>query len=203
MPLTRDSATMTAAGPSTVEAVSTDLDRWVARCPRQSVRPLVRQDAAQVVGPHPGPDGAVVLVARPQSRRSGPPRVVAAIRNLPDELAVLDEAADLARAGGAEVVVAHAVPISFGEHSVGLAEALRQGHEVLETAQRRVADHVPGLAVSMTLTRRWPHELIGEDLDADLVVLGGWRAGRRAGLGLVAHSAVQHASCPVLLVPRA
>jgi nucleotide-binding universal stress UspA family protein len=197
MPLSRERTTTTTAGPAPAGP-----DRRVTRWPRRSVRPLVRQDAARVTGPHPGPDGAVVLVDRPEPRRSGPPRVVAAVRDLPDDLAVLDEAADVARGIGAEVVVAHAVPISFGEHSVGLAEALRHGQEVLEVARRRVADQVPELMVSTTLTRRWAHELLGEDLDADLVVLGGWRADRRAGLGLAAHSAVHHAPCPVLLVPR-
>jgi nucleotide-binding universal stress UspA family protein len=128
--------------------------------------------------------------------------VVAAVRDLPAELAVLDEATDLARGVGAEVVIAHAVPLSFGEHSVGLAEAVHHGREVLQAARQRVADQAPDVPVSTTLARRWAHELLGEDLDADLVVLGGWRADRRGGLGLVAHSAVHHAPCPVLLVPR-
>ncbi len=202
MPLTRDPTTASAAGPAAVEPAPPGPARRVARCPRRSGRPLVLHDAVLLEGPHPGPDGAVVLVCRPEPQRSGPPRVVAAVRDLPDELPVLEEAADLARGIGAEIVIAHAVPLSFGEHSVGLAEALRHGEEVLEAARRRIADQVPELAVTTTLTRRWAHELISEGLDADLVVLGGWRANRRTGLGLVAHSAVQHASCPVLLVPR-
>jgi len=176
--------------------------RPVGRWPRRSRRTLVLQDPGQVEGPRPGPEGAVVLVDRPEPRRSGRPRVVAAVRDLPAELAVLDEATDLARGVGAEVVIAHAVPLSFGEHSVGLAEAVHHGREVLQAARQRVADQAPDVPVSTTLARRWAHELLGEDLDADLVVLGGWRADRRGGLGLVAHSAVHHAPCPVLLVPR-
>ncbi len=170
---------------------------------RRSARPLVRRDPAHVDGLHPGPDGAVVLVDRAPPPRGGPPRVLAAVRELPSELPVLDEAADLARAIGAEIVVAHAIPLSFGEHSVGIDDAVRRGQELLEVARRRLADAAPELPVRTTLARRWAHELLGGDLDADLVVLGGWHADRRAGLGLVAHSAVHHAPCPVLLVPRA
>jgi nucleotide-binding universal stress UspA family protein len=44
--------------------------------------------------------------------------------------------------------------------------------------------------------------VVGERLDADLVVLGGPRPGTDGALGLVALSALHHAPCPVLLVPR-
>jgi hypothetical protein len=57
----------------------------VAACPRQSGRPLLVKDTAHVGGPHPGPGGAVVLVDRPEPQRCGPPRVVATVRDLPDE----------------------------------------------------------------------------------------------------------------------
>jgi nucleotide-binding universal stress UspA family protein len=59
--------------------------------------------------------------------------------------------------------------------------------------------------VEVALVRAWPHEILGERLDADLLVLGGPRAGSndRVGLvGLVAASAVRHAPCAVLLAPR-
>jgi nucleotide-binding universal stress UspA family protein len=52
--------------------------------------------------------------------------------------------------------------------------------------------------VEVALVRAWPHEILGERLDADLLVLGGQRAGSndRVGLvGLVAASAVRHAPC--------
>jgi nucleotide-binding universal stress UspA family protein len=47
-----------------------------------------------------------------------------------------------------------------------------------------------------------PHELVGEGLDADLLVLGGPRHRIPARVGLVGCSAVQHAPCPVLLAAR-
>jgi nucleotide-binding universal stress UspA family protein len=52
-----------------------------------------------------------------------------------------------------------------------------------------------------------PYELVGEALHADLLVVGGARTDRTAGgpgsgPGLVAHSALHHAPCPVLLTPR-
>jgi nucleotide-binding universal stress UspA family protein len=50
--------------------------------------------------------------------------------------------------------------------------------------------------------RAWPHEIVGELLDADLLVLGGPRAGTAGRVGLVAGSAVRHAPCAVLLAPR-
>lgn len=175
------------------------LARRVARNRRRAGRPVVL--TGPVPDPVPRPDDPVVLVARPDADRAGPLRVVAAVRDLPAELPVLAEAADVAAELGAELVIAHAVPLSFGEHSVGMDAALDRGRRTLEAAAARVAELAPELAVSTSLTRRWAHELLGEGLDADIVVLGGRRAG--AGLGLVSRSAVRHAPCPVLLVPRA
>ncbi len=68
---------------------------------------------------------------------------------------MLDEAADLVRGTGAEVAVVHTVPVSFGEHSVGLPETLRHGQEVLESARPRVAGRVPELPMHTTLARRF------------------------------------------------
>lgn len=175
--------------------------RCVATGSRRSGRPVVVDGAVPAGPPAPPPADAVVLVVRPDARRTGPPRVLAAVRELPGDLPVLDEAADAAAQLRAELVIAHAVPLSFGEHSVGLDAALDRGRGMLDAARARVTGDAPELGVSTSLARRWAHELIGEDLDADLVVLGGPRGD--ADLGLVARSAVRHAPCPVLLVPRA
>jgi nucleotide-binding universal stress UspA family protein len=161
---------------------------------------MLLEAAAPSRSPGPRPDNAVVLVIRPGADRTGDPRVVAAIRDLPHEIPVIDEAADAAAELGAELVIAHAVPLSFGEHSVGLDAALDRGRELLASARARVADRAPELGVRTSLIRCWAHELLGESLDADLVVVGSRRG--ESHLGLVAGSAVQHAPCSVLLVPR-
>jgi nucleotide-binding universal stress UspA family protein len=140
-------------------------------------------------------------------RRAGPapgtrPRVVAAVRDLRSDGAVLAEAAEAADQLDAALVLAHGVPLSFGERSVGLADALDRGRAVLAEAADRVASTHPGRTVTTRLLRLRPYELVGEQLDADLLVIGGSRPRIPARLGLVACSALQHAPCPVLLTPR-
>lgn len=176
------------------------LAQRVALGRRRAGRPVVVADGEPAGAAAPRPGDTVVLVARPDAQRAGPLRVVAAVRELPAELPIVDEATDVAVQLGAELVIAHAVPLSFGERSVGVDAAVDRGRATLDAARARVVDHAPHLSVTTSLTRRWAHELLGEDLDADLVVLGGRRSG--ADLGLVSHSAVRHAPCPVLLVPR-
>lgn len=154
---------------------------------------------------------ARVLVLRPDTPRQQPParipRVVAALRGLPDDAAVVaDGAASATRLGG-RLALVHAVPRSFGERSVGLAGAVAHGRRLLDAAADRAAAQQPGLPIDCTLLRVRPYELVGEALHADLLVVGGPRTdrdapSRPAGPGLVAHSALHHAPCPVLLTPR-
>jgi nucleotide-binding universal stress UspA family protein len=132
--------------------------------------------------------------------------VVAALRDMPDDAPVMADAAACAAHAGAALTLVHAVPRSFGERSVGLDGAVAHGRRLLDTAVRQVAAREPTLSVDCALLRVRPYELVGEALDADLLVVGGPRADRRPpgrlGPGLVAHSALHHAPCPVLLVPR-
>jgi nucleotide-binding universal stress UspA family protein len=132
--------------------------------------------------------------------------VVCAVHRLPDDAAVVADAAASAAGLGARLTVVHAVPRSFAERSVGLAAALTRGRQLLDAAVTRAAAHEPGLPVDCRLLRVRPHELVGEALHADLLVVGGARPGcsgnAAAGPGLVAHSALHHAPCPVLLAPR-
>jgi nucleotide-binding universal stress UspA family protein len=144
-----------------------------------------------------------VLLLRPvapQERRAGR-RFVAAVRGLPADGPVVRDAAACAARAGAALTLVHAVPHSFAERSVGLAAALAHGRRLLDAAARQAAVQEPDLPVDTTLLRMRPHELVGEALDADLLVLGGGRP-HRPGPGLVACSALHHAPCPVLLVPR-
>jgi hypothetical protein len=185
-----------------------DVPAWMVEFCRRSGRPVR-------IEPVPGPveerirlvatlAGHNVLVAGPHDTRSRPgtARVVAAIRDLPSDAAVLAEAAAAAVALDAVVVPVHGVPLSFGERSVGLTEALAHGHRVLDAAVERLGADVPGLTVLPRLLRVRPHELVGEELEADLLVLGGPRPRVPARVGLVGCSAVQHAPCPVLLAAR-
>jgi hypothetical protein len=190
-----------------VMAHEPDVPDWVARACRRSGR-RVR------IEPAPGnPEdrlltiaalaGHSVLVMGPDDGdRSPTGRVVAAVRDLPSDAAVLAEAASAAVGLDAAVVPVHAVPLSFGERSVGLTDALARGHEVLDAAVAELIAAVPGLTVRPRLLRVHPHELVGEGLDADLLVLGGPRQRIPARVGLVGCSAVQHAPCPVLLAAR-
>ena len=76
-------------------------------------------------------NGTAVLVARPQPVVARAPRVVAALRDLPDDADVLALAAENAAHMGATLTVAHAVPASFGERSIGLSSALERGWRLL------------------------------------------------------------------------
>jgi nucleotide-binding universal stress UspA family protein len=160
---------------------------------------------------------ARVLVLRPDAshpvEREAPnssPRVVAAVRNLPDDAPVVADAATCAALLCGRLTIVHAVPRSFAERSVGLEGAVAHGRRLLDAAASRATTHQPGVLVDCELLRVRPYELVGETLHADLLVVGGPRTERHAGgrsagssgPGLVAHSALYHAPCPVLLTPR-
>jgi len=191
-----------------------EIPEWAARWARSSGWDLRRHGdagpgaAAAAAGP-----GARALLLRPgtpasarleQRRR---PHVVAALAALPDDGAVVADAVDCAGAAGAALTFVHAVPCSFGERSVDLAGAVDHGQRLLDAAATHAEALRAGLSPATQLLRVRPHELVGEALDADLLVIGGARTTRRSsvqpgGLGLVAHSALHHAPCPVLLTPR-
>jgi nucleotide-binding universal stress UspA family protein len=149
-------------------------------------------------------DGRVLLLRAPEQHaatRTRPPRVVAALQGLPDDGPVVADAAACAARAGVALTLVHAVPRSFAERSVGLEGALAAGQRLLDAATDHVTvleRHVP---VTCELLRMHPYELVGEALDAHLLVVGGRRPDR-PDLGLVAHSALHHAPCPVLIVPR-
>ena len=191
-----------------VMAHEPDVPAWVARACRRSRRqvriepaPGSPEDRLLTVAALAG--RSVLVVGPPGDGRTPGGRVVAAIRDLPSDAAVLTEAALAAAVLDAVVVPVHCVPLSFGERSVGLTDALARGHDVLDTAVAQLAADAPELTVVPRLLRMHPHELVGEGLDADLLVLGGPRHRIPARVGLVGCSAVQHAPCPVLLAPRA
>ena len=143
-----------------------------------------------------------VLVLQGGSTGAGLREVTAPIHALPDDVPVLVAAADTARHLDGRVVLVHGLPVSFAERSVGLTSALLHGRRVLDAAARWIAAQAPDLRVVTRLVRAHPYELVGEDLDTGLLVVGGPRRDVSDDLGLVARSALHHATCPVLIVPR-
>lgn len=146
--------------------------------------------------------GHTVWVPRDHSDR-WPSRVAAAVRDLPGDDRVLAEAVAATAYLGATLVILHAVPVSFAERSVGLDAAVDHGRQVLAQAAAKAADQLPDGCVTVSkLVRAYPHELVGEHLDADLLVIGGPRPAGGTASELVLRTALHHAPCPVLLAPR-
>lgn len=141
------------------------------------------------------------LLDRRQLPRSGRRQVVAALQDLPGDADVLSAAVGSAIELNAPLELRHAVPLSFAVRSVGLAEAVRSGQRLLDVAAARVAAQAPGLAVSTSLPRMRPQELVSRT-DADLLVVGHPGAQVNVGHGLVALTALTSASTSLLLVPR-
>ena len=181
-----------------------DVPDWARRCCATAGWELRRHPTAGTPAAAAAARGdARVLLLRPPGPAARTPRVVAAVHRLPDDAPVVADAAACAARTGARLTVVHAVPRSFGERSVGLAGAVSQGRVLLDA----VTGHLAATA-EVELLRAQPYELVGEALDADLLVVGGRRLegapprGLGNGPGLVAQSALHHAPCPVLLVPR-
>jgi hypothetical protein len=146
--------------------------------------------------------GDSVLVHRYPAYLPRGENTVAALHDLPEDEAVLLHAAACASALARPLLLVHAVPVSFAERSVGLAAAVAHGRKVLDAGLAVVAGKEPEVNVTTRLLRARPQEIVATGLSIALLVIGGARAGTRNPLGLVALSALHHASCPVLLVAR-
>jgi nucleotide-binding universal stress UspA family protein len=190
-----------------------DLPPWVAEwCHRAGWELCARRLPATVPGRRPTPVPLFaqiaalatdpVLVLGPDGTATAPPEVTAALHALPDDTPVLAAAVDTARHLGGRVVLTHGLPLSFAERSVGLRTALDHAHQLLDEAAGQAAACSPDVRVTTRLVRAHPHELVGEDLDTALLVIGGPRRDVGDDLGLVVRSALHHATCPVLVVPR-
>ena len=173
---------------------------WVLRWSERSGR-TVRTRPAEATA-DAARTGDSVLVLRAPTLALERPRIVAALGGLPEDAAVLADALDAALHLDGGLTVVHGVPVSFGERSVGLDEALRRGEDLLHDARALVDAAAVRVPVGTRLVRAWPHELVGELLDADLLVIGGPHTGTEGGVGLITATAVRHAPCAVLLTPR-
>jgi nucleotide-binding universal stress UspA family protein len=168
------------------------LPEWVLRWCGRSGRTVHTSTA-------PGAGDSVIVLR--ETAFAEPPRIAVALRRLPDDAAVLADAFDAAVHLDGSLTLIHGVPLSFGERSVGLSDALLRGEEVLLEARALLETAGADVAVDTRLVRAWPHELVGEQLDADLLAVGGPHAAVD-DVGLVAATAVRHAPCPVLVVAR-
>lgn len=111
---------------------------------------------------------------------------------------------------GISVIIVHAVPASpwTGNPYIlggepGELEKLRQNAEEMVQKAASQLDDKPA-SVSVYATTGYPaQELIDASRDADLVVVGSRGAGGFAQLmmGSVSSQVVQHAHCPVVVVP--
>jgi nucleotide-binding universal stress UspA family protein len=137
-------------------------------------------------------------------------RIVVGVDGSAESQAALRWAVDEARLRGAEVEAVHAVdfvPMGGYPYGTGVVDPA-----IFERAGRNLLDHAVdavdacGLAqpIRRTLMTAGPAGAILERAqDADLVVVGSRGRGGFRGLllGSVAHQVVQHAPCPVVVLP--
>ena len=145
--------------------------------------------------------GSTVVVRFP-SQGSSNVRVVAAIGRLPEDELVLRWAAEFAAGPGGELVLAHAVPLAFGERSCQLAEAEDAGLALLRHAAGTVGGKWRGLAIRTELARGHPHDLLANPLGADLLVMGDYPAAAGEPPGALVRTALHHAPCTVMVTAR-
>jgi len=129
-------------------------------------------------------------------------RIVAGVDGSAESLAALEWAVDLARLTGAEVraVQAWQTPPVYVKYQ--LLEAREAAEQALGDTVKLIADGVNATAVLVDGPAA--HVLIDAGRDADLLVVGSRGYGGFTGLlmGSVSAQCVQHASCPVTVIPR-
>ena len=142
------------------------------------------------------------------------PGIVVGVDGSPNSEHALDWAMQEAatRHAPLTVVAVHAVPKSYwghipvvGESDTPALEQLRRGvEEMTQQAASRFGGASPP-SVNIRAVSGFPvEELLATSQDADLLVVGSRGAGGFARLlvGSVSSQVVQHATCPVVLVPH-
>jgi nucleotide-binding universal stress UspA family protein len=98
-----------------------------------------------------------------------------------------------------------AYPAVSARDDVARAEELRQGGlEIVERMLAEVADDVHGVDLEREVVNEHPVQaLVDRSKDAELVVVGtrGFGGFRTMLLGSVSNQLVQHAHCPVVVIP--
>jgi nucleotide-binding universal stress UspA family protein len=142
------------------------------------------------------------------------PGIVVGVDGSPNSERALDWAMQEAaiRRAPLTIVAVHAVPKSYWGHlpvvgpsDTPALEELRQGVEdMTQRAVGRFGDASPP-SVNLRAVSGFPvEELLATSQDADLLVVGSRGAGGFARLltGSVSSQVVQHATCPVVLIPH-
>jgi nucleotide-binding universal stress UspA family protein len=142
------------------------------------------------------------------------PGIVVGVDGSPNSEHALDWAMQEAaiRHAPLTVVAVHAVPKSYwghlpvvGQSDTPALEELRRGvEEMTQQAASRFGDASPP-SVNIRAVNGFPvEELLATAHDADLLVVGSRGAGGFARLltGSVSSQVVQHAPCPVVLIPH-
>lgn len=139
---------------------------------------------------------------RPAPGTGGPMRFLVGYDGSPDSRRALQWASELARATGAEILLAQVVSV------VGMAEAgvaVTEGDEAVlrGAADELVADDVPCSTVSVVGDPRRAIEDLADRHGADLIVVGPRGAGGLAKLvlGTTAAYLAEHADAPVAIIP--
>ena len=132
-------------------------------------------------------------------------RIVVGTDGSDDALAAVRQAVELARLSSAELELVSAWQPYYGtvELPVAVDNLEARALEALRTT--RAAVDTSGLEVSEVLVQGDPARALLEQAEgADLLVVGSRGHGGFAGLllGSVSQKCVQHAPCPVLVVPR-
>jgi nucleotide-binding universal stress UspA family protein len=159
----------------------------------------------KVVSRASGPVVVVRGTERPETRI-----VVVGVQD-EDDLDVVRFAAETARRRRASLRLLSAwTYIEYLESMAPMADAVRAAAEAEAAACTRmlgpVQEEFPDLTVRESVARvpSPAGELVAASSQADLVVVGGSRPARRLGalMGRVTHAVLQHAHCPVAVVPH-
>ena len=142
------------------------------------------------------------------------PGIVVGVDGSPNSAHALDWAMQEAatRHAPLTVVAVHAVPKSYWGHipvvgpsdSPALEELRRSVEEMSQQAASRIGDASPP-SVNIRAVSGFPvEELLATSQEADLLVVGSRGAGGFARLliGSVSNQVVQHATCPVVVIPQ-
>ena len=137
------------------------------------------------------------------------PKIVVGVDGSAASLAALREALEEARLRSAPLRVITAWQLTYSEIAIEtpvvVQKIVEHNAEMLEAALASV-DHgrATGVEISSELVNGHPAtELLAAASDATLLVVGTRGTGGLSGtlLGSVAHAAIHHAKCPVLVVP--
>ena len=140
-----------------------------------------------------------------------PTRILLATDGSASSVEAARKAAGMAHAFGAELHVVHVMPVTQPYHLVGtdaegpsLYEEDKQwAQELLDGQVRKLEEEGANVAKAYLRTGEPDAEVValGEDIGADMIVVGSRGMGRlRRPIGSVSSSIVAHAHCPVLVV---